>query len=50
MDLKKIQVATIFQPIVVVARKTFSKLNVLPNFLSISLYDLFYAITHGFKL
>jgi hypothetical protein len=48
MALKKIQVATIFKPIVVAAKEAFSKLNVFPNFSSISLHDLFYATTNGF--
>ncbi len=48
MALKKIQTATIFQPIVVGVGKVFSKLNVLPKILPISLHGLFHATNDGF--
>jgi hypothetical protein len=48
MAIKKFQVAIIFQPLVMRARKAFSKLNVLPNFSPVSFPDLFHATNDGF--
>jgi hypothetical protein len=48
MAFKKIQLATIFQPVVVGAREAFSKFNVFPKNSSISLHDLFHATNDGF--
>jgi hypothetical protein len=48
MAFKKIQLATIFQPVVVGAREAFSKFNVFPKISSISLHDLFHATNDGF--
>ncbi len=47
MALKKIQVAIIFQSVVVGARKAFSKLNVFPKISPISLHNLFLLLVMG---